>query len=52
MLGIENFTAELLKSVTLFLPETVLVIAFLVALISDLLFRKSWILFGDSDIGF
>ena len=41
MLGIENFTAELMKSVTLFLPETVLVIAFLVALISDLLFRKS-----------
>ena len=41
MLGIENFTAELLKSVTLFLPETVLVIAFLVALISDLIFRKS-----------
>jgi len=41
MIPIEQFVTGLLKSVGLFIPETVLVITFMLALIFDLLFRKS-----------
>lgn len=41
MVPIDQFVAELLKSVGLFIPETVLVIAFMIALVLDLIFKKS-----------
>ncbi len=41
MLGLDQFIAELNKSISMFLPETALVIAFLVALLLDLMFKKS-----------
>ena len=41
MIPIEQFVAGLLKSVGLFIPETVLVITFMVALVFDLIFKKS-----------
>lgn len=41
MISIEEFVIELQKSVGLFIPETILVITFLAALILDLIFKKS-----------
>jgi NADH-quinone oxidoreductase subunit N len=41
MIPIEQFLIELNKSIVLFRPETALVVTFIVALLADLIFRKS-----------
>ncbi len=41
MLSLDVFVQELIKSVSLFKPETTLVITFVVAILADLIFKKS-----------
>jgi len=41
MLSLDVFVSELTKSISLFKPEATLVIAFLLAITVDLIFRKS-----------
>ena len=40
MIDLAYFTGELVKSIRLFLPETTLIVTFLIALMADLVFRK------------